>query len=157
MDLRDQFSMSKNAVIEGMMPFWVRGVVRADIARRECCSLSSVSDAEIDTWLADAGLSIQFVSNWQELGDPEDPATTWPESIDALLWLPGAMRELTGPSLDIAVTRDSVQNATNDFTLAFTEESYQICRPGCGIRQVTIPVCPDGSSGAKIAFECPIA
>lgn len=100
---------------------------------------------------------LQFVSNWQELGDPENPATVWPTEVDILIWLPGALRELTGPTLDIAVARDSVQNATNDFTVAFTEESYQICAPGCGVRLVTIPICPNGASGERVAMICDAA
>lgn len=156
-DLRDQFSMSKTAVLEAMLPFWVRGLVRADIARRSGLEFQAVTDAEIDAWFSAANIAPQFVSDWQELGNPSVPALTWPTTVDILIWLPGAMRELTGPTLDIAVTRDSVQNATNDFTLAFTEESYQICKPGCGVRRVTIPVCPSGEVGARIELECPAA
>jgi hypothetical protein len=155
-DLRDQFSLSKNSVVEAMAPRWLSGVIRADIARRECCSLDAVTDAEIQSYLRGAGIQLQFVSDWQELGDPAAPALVWPTTVDILLWLPGSYRELTGPSLDIAVARDSVQNATNDHTVAFTEESYQVCKPGCGSRLVTIPICPNGSSGERTAMDCAV-
>lgn len=153
-DLRDQYSMSENSVIEAAAPRWVRGVIRADIARRECCALETVTNSQIKSYLQDAGIMLQFVSNWQELGDPDNPATVWPTTVDVLLWLPGAIRELTGPTLDIAVARDSVLNSTNDFTVAFTEESYQICKPGCGVRLVTIPICPSGASGERVELIC---
>jgi hypothetical protein len=153
-DLRDQFSMSEGAIIEAMAPRWLRGPIRADIARRECCSLEAVSNEQIRTYLQASGISLQFVSNWQDLGDPENPALEWPTSVSILLWLPGAYRELTGPTLDIAVARDSVLNSTNDFTVAFTEESYQICKPGCGSRLVNIPICPSGASGERVALVC---
>ena len=154
-DLRDQFSMSENAVIEGMLPRWVRGIIRADVARREQSGLDTVSNADVTRYLQDAGMRIQFVSDWQLLGDELNPATAWPNTVQALLWIPGAYRELTGPTLDIAVARDSTLNATNDFTVAFTEESYQVYKPGCGSRLVEIPVCPNGAVGDRVLLDCP--
>jgi hypothetical protein len=153
-DLRDQFSMSENAVIEGMLPRWVRGLMRVDVARREQTDLDTVSNADVRRYLEDAGMRIQFVSDWQLLGDPLNPATQWPTTVQGLLWLPGALRELTGPTIDIAVARDSVQNRTNDFTVAFTEESYQVYNPGCGVRLVEIPVCPNGTVGERELLAC---
>lgn len=153
-DLRDQFSMSENALIEVAMPRWLRAVARADVARRECCSLDSISNDDVSSFWASAGVRLQFVSNWQELGDPDNPLLVWPTEVDVLMWLPGAIRELTGPKLGIAVARDSVQNATNDYTVAFTEEAYQICKPGCGVRLVTIPICPSGASGERVQLVC---
>lgn len=148
-DLRDQFSMSQDAIIEAMLPRWTFGLIRADVARREQSDLDAVSNAEVRAYLANAGIAAQFVSNWQSLGDPENPALVWPSSVQVLLWVPGAYSLLEGPTLDIAVARDSTLNATNDFTVAFTEESHQVFKRGCGSRLVTVPVCPDGSVGAR--------
>jgi hypothetical protein len=153
-DLRDQFSMSEGALLEVMMPRWARGPARSDVARRELSTFGDISDADVLNYWQDQGVRIQFVSNWQELGDPEDPATVWPTTFDFLMWLPGAYKLLDGPKLDIAVTRDSVQNATNDYTVAFTEEAYQVFKPGCGARLVTLPICPSGASGDRVALGC---
>jgi hypothetical protein len=153
-DLRDQFSMSENAMVEIAMPRWTRGLVRVDVARREGVGIDNVSNADIRRYLMDGGAAVQFVSDWQLLGDPDAPALSWPDTIQMLVWLPGGLRELTGPSLDIAVARDSTLNRTNDFTVAFTEESYQVYKPGCGVRLVTVPVCPSGASGAAVQFTC---
>jgi hypothetical protein len=153
-DFRDSFSMSENALLEAAMPRWAKYPARVDVARRECCSVSSISDADVQSFWQSAGYRIQFISDWQELGDPDNPLMAWPVSFDFMMWIPGALKLLSGPKLDIAVTRDSVQNATNDYTVAFTEEAYQVFKPGCGTRLVTIPICPSGASGERVALDC---
>jgi hypothetical protein len=154
-DLRDQFSMSEGALVEAMAPRWLRGPIRADVARRDYGgNLNAVSNAEIVNYLQASGIRLQFVTDWQELGDPSSPAEVWPTEVDFLVWIPGALRRLTGPTLDIAVARDSVQNSTNDFTLAMTEESWKVYKPGCGVRLVTIPFCPSGEVGDRTALVC---
>lgn len=153
-DLRDQFSMSEDALIEVMMPRWVRGPARADVARRELATISSISDADVQRFWQDAGVRIQFVSDWQDLGDPDNPALVWPSTFQFLMWLPGAYKLLSGQKLDIAVARDSVLNATNDYTVMFTEEAYQVFKPGCGSRLVTLPICPSGATGERVLLSC---
>jgi hypothetical protein len=153
-DLRDQFSMASGSTVEVMMPRWVRGPARSDVARRELASLESISDADVTSYWQAAGVRIQFVSDWQELGDPDSPATAWPDTFQFLMWLPGSYKLLSGEKLDIAVARDSTQNATNDYTVAFTEEAYQVFKPGCGSRLVTIPICPSGASGERVELSC---
>src|SRR5690625_3904804 len=65
--------LSRNATMEAILPYWVRGVVRADLARRNGVDLPNVSDSQIDGWFRSRGINPQYVYDWQDLtGDAGD-------------------------------------------------------------------------------------
>lgn len=64
---RDLYRMPMNATFEIVAPHWVKNVLRDDLAKRFGCGCSDVSDAQISAWLANRGLRVQFVYDWQTL------------------------------------------------------------------------------------------
>jgi hypothetical protein len=96
----------------------------------------------------------QFVYDWQSgfdtdpFGDPDTIATTWPSSIDFLIYAPGTFVRGQGLQLDLGVVRDSVLNERNDHTAAWMEDCYAVAMVGHESRLVTADVCVAGTTGA---------
>lgn len=117
------------------------------------------TDADVSAWFRAAGLNLRYISHWQYFA--VHPATTWPASVQALIMYPGSYVEFNQGRLDLGVIRDSVLNATNDYTAVWFEEFYCVGRRGPQGYLATVPVCPNGEVGARVApvgtGACPIA
>jgi len=156
---RDQYRMCDGAMLEAVFPLWARDVIRSDIARQEGALTGAgglPTNAEINNWLRDSGVSPQFVNDWQSLaqGTASTATTDWPTTVDFLMYAPGTWVEFNGGTLDLGVTRDSVLNSTNDFTAAWMEEFWCIGMKGYQSWVVTVPVCPSGEVGDRAAYTC---
>ena len=74
--------------------------------------------------------------------------TAWPTSVTIMMYAAGTFILGNGLSLDLGVVRDSVLNATNDHTAAWTEECHLIARVGHESRQYTINFAVNGRTGS---------
>lgn len=156
---RDQYRMCDGAMLEAIFPLWIREVIRSDIARQEGALTGAgglPTNAEINSWLRDSGVSPQFVNDWQSLaqGTASTETVDWPATVDFLLYAPGTWVEFNGGTLDLGVVRDSVLNSTNDFTAAWMEEFWCIGMKGYQSWVVTVPVCPSGEVGNRTDYIC---
>lgn len=137
--------------LELVLPCWALPLVKADIARQEN-SLNGVgglpTDADVDAFFAAANLNVKYIDHWQFFAT--HPKTEWPCSLQALLTYPGAYVRFDAGRLDLGVIRDSVLNATNDYTSVWFEEFYAVGRRGPRGRLVTIPVNPTGDVGGRV-------
>ena len=83
----------------------------------------------------------------------QDPITTgtaltaWPATTSFLLFPAGGYVAGDGGTIDLGVIRDSTLNATNDFTLAFTEQFMLTAQRGPAARSVTVATVVDGQTG----------
>lgn len=162
-DLRAKYAMCDNATLEAVFPNWVMGLVRADIAKRKGwdtpSSAFNVTNAEIASWFTLRGISAQFVQDWQvrTTGLPgfSSAMTTWPTSLTYLMYPAGTWVKGNGLSLDLGVVRDSTLNSTNDFTAAWSEDCWLLAQIGHESRAITVPVCPNGATGADVTYTCP--
>jgi hypothetical protein len=153
-DYRARFRMAQGAILEAIFPHWALGLIRADLANRTGVNLLSVSNGQIADWLNERGVRAQFIYDWQSgfdtdpFGDPDTIATTWPSSVDFLVYAPGTFVRGQGLQLDLGVVRDSVLNEKNDHTAAWMEDCYAIAGVGHEARLVTVDVCTAGTTGA---------
>lgn len=153
-DYRARFRMAQGSILEAVFPHWALGLFRADLANRNGVNLLSVSNGQIADWLNERGVRAQFVYDWQSgfdtdpFGDPDTIATTWPTSVDFLIYAPGTFVRGQGLQLDLGVVRDSVLNSTNDHTAAWMEDCYAIAGVGHEARLVTVDTCVAGTTGA---------
>lgn len=150
---RDVFFMAADQVLEVVLPRWTKSVIRRDLARRAGVEFDQVDDSMIRTFFSEIGARVQFVTDWHPLviGD-----VAYPTSVVAMVYPAAAFTLLDGGSLDIAVLRDSVLNSTNDHTLLFFEEFWQLLTR-CAAYKVTIPLCTRGGTGVAAAITCPTA
>lgn len=158
LDYRIKFRMCDNVLLEAIFPTWVLGGFRADLAKRNGVDMMSVTDAQIADWFTQRGVRVQFVQDWQVgttgLLGQDTPSTTWPLSVQFLLYAAGTWMRGNGLQLDLGVIRDSTLNATNDFTAAWMEDCYLIAQIGHESRVVTVPLCANGATGAQVTMGC---
>lgn len=141
-DYRARYGMCIDDVLEVVAPYWLRDVIRADLAWRTGVDLLSVSDELINSFFTDRNLRVQWVNDWQvraagQFGNAT-PMTAWPTTVDVMMYAAGTFLHGNGMSLDLGVIRDSVLNAENDFTAAWSEECHLIARVGHESRQYRI-------------------
>lgn len=152
-DYREKYSMCNEAILEVVLPRWANAVIRADLANRDGINVFGVTDAMIADWFDIRNVRVQFVGDWQvrSAGDPGNatPATNWPTTLDYMIFAPGTFVRGNSMSLDLGVTRDSVLNATNDHTAAWSEDCFAILKPGHESRVVTVDICGAGVIGAR--------
>lgn len=140
-DIKYKRRMGRGVVLEAIFPFWARGVIRADLSRRQGYSDGNasfaVSDAEIDAWFRQRGINAQFVYNWQNLG-ASGAALAWPTSLQFLLYPAGTFVKGASPLITIEMLRDSTLNANNNFTAIFTEEAWNVMKLCHESRVITV-------------------
>lgn len=155
-DYRERYGMCDNDVLEVIFPRWVKDAMRIDHLRRNGFWASPLSDADINKLFTANRVRVQWVGDWQVRGTssgyPGDSAgaiTSWPDTVQFMIYAAGTFIRGNGLTLDLGVVRDSVLNADNDHTAAWTEECHLIARVGHASNLYTIPVCTAGRTGAN--------
>lgn len=151
------------AILELVAPFWLKGVLRADIANRNAPSGIGnplmVTDADIVAWFASRGVAIRFVYDWQDLEaishEPDaSPTVDYPNTVEFLLYEAGTW---IVPMLDLITLEtlyDSTLIAQNKFTALFTEQAFTIINRCNGSMRFQVPICANGNTGAQVAAVC---
>lgn len=143
-----------NQTLEAVFPFWVRGVIRADLANRAGVDLISVPDARIFEWFRERGIAAQFTYNWQDLAaTPGADTTVWPSTLKFLLYLAGTWVRGSQEVISIENLYDSVLLGQNQYTALFVEDGWAAIKRGHDSRVVEVPLAVDGAVGQAIAFE----
>lgn len=163
---RYSMRLSRNALLEGMAPYWLRGLLRADISKKLGIDnrWGAASDEALDRWFADRGVRIQFVYDFQDSMADQDPTgfggtppTKWPEEVSILLWEPGMYFGIQQDVINLTGVYDRTDLQRNVYTRLFTEEGFQVCAR-CGRSMlITIPLCPNGLSGSHELAVCSTA
>jgi hypothetical protein len=141
-DYRARYGMCTDDILEVVAPYWLRNVIRADLAWRTGVDMLSVSDLAITSFFTDRNLRVQWVNDWQVRGSGQfgnaTPMTAWPTTADVMIFAAGTFIHGQGMTLDLGVIRDSVLNAENDYTAAWSEECHLIAAVGHESRQYRI-------------------
>ncbi len=153
-DYRSQYRMSVNSTLEAVFPLWTRELIRADLAMRNGVMMTNVSDADINAHFATRKVRPQFVHDYQPLYGI-GAATQWPATVSFMLYAAGTYVRGDGGTIDLGVVRDSILNATNDYTAAWTEQLFLVAQMGPDARQVEVTVAVDGTT-ACCPTEAPV-
>lgn len=134
-DYRARYGMAKGAVLEAVIPFWVASAIQADLTwRTGTDQLLSVTIDQINSYFSDRGVRVQWVNDWQVRASGQFGHSTalgnWPATVDVMLYAAGTFVLGNGLRLDLGVVRDSVLNAENDFTAAWSEECHLVAKLG---------------------------
>lgn len=146
--------ISRSVTLEAVFPFWVLGAIRSDLSRRNGVNLLDVTDAQISGWFRSRGVNPQYVYNWQDITGASTAFTQWPTTVQFLLYAAGTWVRGGSDVITLDTIYDSVLLGQNDYTALFTEEGWLVAKRLHDSRIVTVPVCPDGSTGAQVAFAC---
>lgn len=157
-DIREKYKMCEDAVLEVVLPRWLRGAMRADLRRRTGVDLLEVNDARLMNMFDLLNIRVQWVTDWQVggVGQPGGtiPPLVWPTSVQFMMWPAGTYVLGRGLQLNLGVIRDSVLNATNDYTAEWMEECWLLACVGHEARLGTIAICADGTTGAADLTNC---
>ena len=145
-DYRNQFLMGNGTVLDAVFPEWVIEAIRSTLAMRAGIDKLAVSNDEIIFYFTVRNIRPQFVANYGDLFSVT-AATAWPATTKFLLYPTGGYVFGDGGTLDLGVVRDSVLNATNDFTAAWTEQFYTVIQRGPAAREVTVTTSVNGQTG----------
>ena len=142
--------LSRSTTLEAVFPYWVRGVIRTDLSRREGVDLTDVPDSRIDAWFRSRGVNPQFVYDWQALTGEASNFKVWPDSLKFLLYSAGTFVKGGQDVITLDTVYDSTLLGQNDYTALFTEEGYLVAKRGHDARVVTVPINPNGGTGTGI-------
>ena len=135
---RQRYRLSQSATLEAVLPFWVKGALRADLSIRTGVDLLAVTDAMIDQWFALRGIRAQYVYGWQDLTVTETttvegdevttniPATGYPGDLEVLVYPAGTFVAGTKDVITLRGVYDSAGLKYNTYTALFTEEGYAL-------------------------------
>jgi len=137
--------------LEVVLPNWVKGVLRMDLARRSGVDLLDVSDARIAGWFSQRNLNPQYVVDWQDIATtPASGFTAAPTGVSFLLYAAGTFVQGVTDSIMFENIYDSVLLGTNDFTALFTEDPFLVAKRMNDSRVVNVGLNPDGSASLNI-------
>lgn len=151
---RDTHRMELDAELELKIPFWVKGLFRADLSRRLGVDLLDVSDARIDGFFADRGVAVEYVYDWQSIATTAATSfVAYPENVSFLLYAAGTWVKGTSEVISLDTMYDSTLIGTNDYTVLFTEEGWFLAKAGHDSRVITTSVNATGAAhiGVEIA------
>ncbi|MGA5202797.1 major capsid protein [Streptomyces variegatus] len=160
-DMIERHSLCEGTALEVVFPWWSRNLFLADLARRNGCCISEVSTQDVQDVFSPLGVRIQWARALPpavptEIGGAT-PATVWPDSIQFLMYPSGQLQIGRGEEVNLGVIHDSNKFVTNDYTALFSEECVALVDRSVDTRAVTVPVCPDGATGAQEPITCPAA
>jgi hypothetical protein len=151
-DIRTRFGMCEDDILEAVVPRWAKDAIRSDLSRRTGdAAYLTMSEADINRMFTTRRVRVQWVNDWQIRGAGYPGGTTplvaWPTTLDFMMYPAGTFVRGNGLTLDLGVVRDSVLNAENDHTAAWTEECHLIARYGHESRLYRMGVCVGGKTG----------
>ena len=151
-DIRTRYGMCEDDILEVVLPRWAKDAIRGDLSRRSGDqAYLTMSDADINQLFTARRTRVQWVADWQVRGagfpGTATALTAWPLTVDFMIYPAGTFVRGNGMSLDLGVVRDSVLNAENDHTAAWTEECHLIAKYGHESRIYRVPVWVGGQTG----------
>lgn len=160
-DYRYKHRMAENAVLEAVVPLWVKGQLRADIQRRTGTSAEEafgITDAQIEQWARMRGVRIQWVYDWQDAYNGAGTvggATAigaLPVVVDVLLYAAGTFVAGVSDVIRLDTVYDSTNLALNQYTQLFTEEGILVAKRGHESRRIKINIPPAGVTSAAVTM-----
>lgn len=142
--------LSRSTTLEAIFPYWVRGAIRTDLSRRQGVDLTDIPDSRIDAWFKTRGVNPQFVYDWQAITGEAGAFKAWGASVKFLLYSAGTFVKGGQDVITLDTVYDSTLLGQNDYTALFTEEGYLVAKRGHDARVVTVPLNPNGGTGAGI-------
>jgi hypothetical protein len=142
---RQKYRLSMNRTLEVVMPFWVRGAIRSDLARRNGVPFEQVSDAQVASAFKSRKLNPQFVYDWQAL---DETAEVYPATFNAVMYPAGTFVKGTADVINLSTVYDAASLATNVYTGLFTEQGLLVAKRKFHADLITLPICNAGRTGA---------
>jgi hypothetical protein len=155
--VRQNYRMSFGETLEAVVPFWYKGIIRADLARRTGQNAVNVSDAEIEGYFTSRGVNVQWVYNMEPLEKDAAGNVCVPPTIDILMYPAGTWVKGTQDVIQLDTIYDSTNILSNTYTALFVEQGWLLTERCFQSYKVTLNTCATGQTGAADLTECVIA
>lgn len=157
-DMIERHSLCESTALEVVFPYWSRQLFLADLARQNGVNICDLDPNCIQDTFSKLGVRVQFARGLNpavpdEIGGPT-PATAFPGSVKFLIYPSGSLVIGRGEEVNLGVIHDSTKFRYNDYTALFAEECTALVDRSVDTRLVTVPVCPDGATGAQLEMVC---
>lgn len=143
---RQKYRLAFSHTMEAVFPFWVKNLLKKDLARRSNRSEKAVQDAEVMAWFTMAGINPQFVYDWQPL---TETGHVYPASFDVVVYPAGTVFVGTSPVISLDTIYDAASLAVNTYTGLFTEQGYLVGKRKLGLRKLKVATGALGRMGAN--------
>ena len=149
-DYKQRHRVGRGRALEAVFPYWVRGAIRSDLARRLGVDMLSVSNEQIAGYFGQRGVNAQFVYELDDLTGGAADRTTWPEDFKFLLYLEGSWIAGTQAVITLESVFDSALVEQNIYTQLFTEEGWLVAKRFHDSRVVTVNIDPSGLTAGGV-------
>jgi hypothetical protein len=149
--VRDNYRFGITSTMEVVVPFWVKGAIRSDLAIRMGRDTAAVTDADIAAEFANRHLNVSFVYDWQDL---TLGALHYPTTFTALVYPAGTFVKGTADVINLNAVYDAASLVTNIYTALFYEQGILIAQMCYKAFAVTVPVCSSGHTGTANVAAC---
>ncbi|MGW4731828.1 major capsid protein [Streptomyces shenzhenensis] len=157
-DMIERHSLCESTALEVVFPYWSRQLFLADLARQNGANICDLDPNCIQDTFTKLGVRVQFARGLNpavpdEIGG-QNPATAFPGTVKFLMYPSGSLVIGRGEEVNLGVIHDSTKFRYNDYTALFAEECTALVDRSVDTRLVTVPVCPDGATGAQLEMVC---
>ncbi len=152
--MKQRYRFSLNMSLEVLLPFWVKGAIKSDIAGRTGVDVSMVSDEQVNSLFTMRGFNPQWLYGFQPL---PDGAVGYPATFQVLLYPAGAFVKGTSDVISLNAVYDAASLVENIYTGLFVEEGILIAAKCYDADLLTVPVCIAGRTGAANVVNCGLA
>ena len=149
--IRQLYRLGMSSSMEAVVPFWVKGAIKNDLALRTGRDTAEVTDADVQAVFARFGLNAQFVYDWQPLAAN---AVAYPTTYQALIYPAGTFVKGVSDVINLSAVYDAASLAVNTYTGLFFEEGVLVAQMCYKAALVTLPICNAGRTGTA-NLTCP--
>jgi hypothetical protein len=143
---RSDYRLGLGETLEVVVPHWVKGAIRTDLAQRSGqTSGEAVTDEQIRAHFAARHLNVQFVYDWQSLASK---AVAYPATFNALIYPAGTYVKGMADVINLNAVYDAASLVVNIYTALFFEQGILVANMCYDASLVTLPVCNSGRTGA---------
>lgn len=159
-DYRYKHRMADDAMLEVLLPSWLRLVIRADVQRRTGTSAEEafeITNQMIDGWLRMRGARVQWLMDWQDVYSGGSATLSFggttltrlpPRTVDMVIYAAGTFVAGVSDVIRLDTVYDSTNLVLNQYTQLFTEEGILVAKRGFESRLVRFGFQPNGVTSA---------
>lgn len=143
---RQRLMLSPTQTLEALMPYWVKSVIRIDLANRNGVDSISVTDAQIESHFTARNIKVQWLKAFQDL--VIDPTTKlvkqYPTDVEIIFYPAGTFVGGVSPIITLDTIYDSTLLERNDYIHLFAEQGVLMTNPCFDGKRITVPLPANG-------------
>jgi hypothetical protein len=143
---RQRLMLSPTQTLEALIPWWVKSVIRVDLAQRAGVDTISVTDAQIESHFTARNLKVQWIKGFQDLAldATTQLALTYPDTVEVIFYPAGSFVAGVAPVISLDTIYDSTNLKKNDYVHLFVEQGVLMTNPCNRGNRVTFPFYANG-------------